>query len=322
ISMLPAAPKIFHGRDCEVQEVIELLTQDSPRIAILGPGGIGKTSLAQVALHHEDVVAKYPERHFVPCHSSLTSSDLISTISTHIGFESAKSLKQILQYFSCSKLSLLVLDNFETLWEPASTRLDTEELLAQLTSVPQLAVLITMRGAEHLQKTKWTRPFLKPLTPLSNAAAWQAFVDIADNQHELSKVQQLLDITGNLPLAVSLMANVVGYEGCDQTLSRWNEENTLLLSDGYDQRSSLDTSIMLSYSSPRMTCGAKELLSLLSILPDGLSDADLVQGQLPLENILSCKSTLIQVSLAYVDDTKRLKCLVPIGQFIQRVHPP
>jgi hypothetical protein len=138
-----------------------------------------------------------------------------------------------------------------------------------------------MRGAEYPQKTKWTWPFLQPLTPLSNAAAWQVFVDIAEDQHERSKVQQLLDITGNLPLAVSLMANVVAYEGCDRTLSRWNHENTHLLSDGYDQRSSLDISIMLSYSSPRMTSSAKELLSILSMLPDGLSDADLVQSKLP-----------------------------------------
>jgi hypothetical protein len=125
--MLPPAPKIFYGRDFELQEVIELLTQDSPRIVILSPGGIGKTSLAQIALHHEDVVAKYPKRYLVPCHSSLTSSDLISPISSHIGFKSAKNLQHILQYFTCSKPSLLVLDNFETLWQPASTHLNTEE---------------------------------------------------------------------------------------------------------------------------------------------------------------------------------------------------
>ncbi|KAJ7832675.1 hypothetical protein B0H14DRAFT_2591945 [Mycena olivaceomarginata] len=220
------------------------------------------------------------------------------------------------------KPSLLVLDNLRHFGEPASTRLDAEEFLSQLAGVLQLAVLITIRGAEHPQKTKWTRPFLQPLTPFSNAAAWQVFVDIAEDHHESSKVQQLLDITGNLPLAVSLMANIVGYEGWDQTLSHWNEENTHLLSNGYDQRSSLDISIMLSYSSPRMTCGAQELLSLLSMLPDGLSEADLVQSKLPLENILACKSTLIKVSLAYVDNTNHLKCLVPVSQYIQRVHPP
>ncbi|KAJ7926525.1 P-loop containing nucleoside triphosphate hydrolase protein, partial [Mycena leptocephala] len=254
ISMLPPAPKIFYGRDVELQAIVQLLTQDSPRIAILGPGGIGKTSLAQAALHHEDMVAKYSERYFVPCHSSSSSSDLVSTISSHIGFEGKKGLRQILHYFSCSNPSLLVLDNFETIWEATSSRLDAEDL-SQLTDVPQLAVIITMRGAEHPGKTKWTRPFTQPLTPLSDAAAWRVFADIAEDYHDQSKVQQLLDITGNLPLAVNLMANVVGYEGCDRTLSRWKEENTHLLSDGYDQRSSLDISIMLSHSSPLRNLG-------------------------------------------------------------------
>jgi hypothetical protein len=101
--------------------------------------------LAQAALHHEDVAAKYSERYFIPCHSSLTSSDLISTISSHIGFERAKGSQQILQYFSGDKPSLLVLDNFETVWEPTSSRVDAEEFLSLLTGVPQLAVLVSLR---------------------------------------------------------------------------------------------------------------------------------------------------------------------------------
>ncbi|KAJ7241383.1 hypothetical protein C8J57DRAFT_1477758 [Mycena rebaudengoi] len=91
ISMLPPAPHIFHGREAELREMVDLLETDSPRIVILGPGGIGKTSLAQAALHHVDVAAKYSERYFVPCHSSITDTDLVSAISAHIGFESAQS---------------------------------------------------------------------------------------------------------------------------------------------------------------------------------------------------------------------------------------
>jgi hypothetical protein len=47
-----------------------------------------------------------------------------------------------------------------------------------------------------------------------------------------------------------------------------------------------------------MTQGAQELLSILSMLPDGLTDADLVQAKLPIIDILACKTTLIQISLA------------------------
>jgi hypothetical protein len=181
---------------------------------------------------------------------------------------------------------------------------------------------ITMRGAERPGKIGWTRPFPRPLIPISDAAAHQILVDIAEDYHEPEKVRQLLDLTDNLPLAVTLMATVIGYEGCDRTLSRWKEENTHLLSDGYDQCSSLDISIMLSYSGLRMTHGAQQLLSVLSMLPDGLSDADLIQSGLPIENVLACKSTLIQVSLAHVDNSQCLKSLAPVREYIQRVHPP
>jgi AAA+ ATPase superfamily predicted ATPase len=88
--MLPPAPQIFHGRESELREVVDLLKSDPPWIAILGPGGMGKTSLAQAALHHVDIVAKYFERYFVPCHSSITHTDLVAAISAHIGFESAQ----------------------------------------------------------------------------------------------------------------------------------------------------------------------------------------------------------------------------------------
>jgi hypothetical protein len=43
------------------------------------------------------------------------------------------------------------------------------------------------------------------------------------------------------------------------------------------------------------------------MLPDGLSDIELVQSRLPFENILGCKAGLICTSLAYSDEHKRLK---------------
>ncbi|KAJ7264326.1 hypothetical protein C8J57DRAFT_1512400 [Mycena rebaudengoi] len=117
---------------------------------------------------------------------------------------------------------------------------------------------------------------------------------------------------GNIPLAVSLIASVAGSEGCAQALSHWKLESTRMLLEGYDQRSRLNISIMLSYSSSRMTTGVQELLSIMSLLPDGLTHADLVQAKLLIINILACKTTLIQTSLAFVDQDHDLKVLVPI----------
>jgi hypothetical protein len=182
---------------------------------------------------------------------------------------------------------------------------------------------ITMRGAERPAKVQWSRPFLAALTPLSTEAAWQMFIDIADDVHNTQQIEQLLQLTDNMPLAVDLMAHLVDDDSCAAVLARWETEKTALLSTGHDHRSNLDTSIRISLSSPRMLSspGALELLSLLSILPDGLSDVELVQAKLPIKNILACKAVLLGTSLAFTDHKKRLKSLVPIREHMQYFQP-
>jgi hypothetical protein len=150
------------------------------------------------------------------------------------------------------------------------------------------------------------------------------FMDIADDRHAIEKVDKVLLLTDNVPLAINLLANLVDSVGCSDVLSLWDKEKTALISDGYDRRSNLDMSISLSLSSPRITCisQAQELLSLLSLLPDGLSDVELVQSKLPIDNILACKLALVRTTLAYSDEHKRLKALVPIREYMQKIHPP
>ncbi|KAJ7254870.1 P-loop containing nucleoside triphosphate hydrolase protein, partial [Mycena rebaudengoi] len=320
---LPSCPQIFHGREAELQDVVNILIQDSSRIAILGTGGMGKTSLATTALHNQQVEAKYSHRYFVPCHSSPTCTELAATIADHVGLEKGSNMpKRVAHYFANAPPSLLVLDNLETCWESLKSRSEVEEFLSLLADVLHLGLIITLRGAERPAKIKWTRPLLAPLEPISNTAAQQTFIEVADDGLDDTSIKELLEVTGNLPLAVSLIASVAGSEGCAQALSRWKLESTLMLSDGYDQRSSLDISIMLSYTSPRMTPGAQQLLSILAMLPDGLATADMVQAQLPIPAILACKATLIQTALAFVGQDQHLKVLIPIREHILRIHPP
>ncbi|KAJ7133314.1 hypothetical protein C8R44DRAFT_585215, partial [Mycena epipterygia] len=271
------------------------------RIAILGAGGMGKTSLAKAALHHPDLVSKYQNRFFVASDSATTSIELAALIGLHLGLNPGKDLtRPVVNYFSNKGPSLLVLDNLETLWEPMESRGGVEEFLSSLTD-------ITMRGAERPAKVRWTRPFLQPLDPLSDEAAHQTFVAIAEDFHNNEDIIKLLSLTDNMPLA--------------DVLTRWETEKTSLLSSGYDRRSNLDMSITISLLSPRLSSGAKDLLSLLSILPDGLSDAELLHSKLPIYNILECRSILLRTSLAYEDDRKRLKSLVPIREHMQQFYP-
>ncbi|KAJ7495106.1 hypothetical protein FB451DRAFT_1163842 [Mycena latifolia] len=307
ISMLPAKPKIFHGRESELQKVVKLLQQEAPRIAILGAGGMGKTSLAKATLHHPEITAKYQQCFFVVADSVTTSVELSGLIGEHIGLKPAKdATKQVIQYFATTGPALLILDNLETSWEPIKCRGE-----------------ITMRGAERPAKVQWTRPFLPTLKPLSYLAARATFLDIVADVDDSKDVDEVLSLTDNMPLAVDLIAHAVEFEGsCSTVLARWKTEKTSLLSAGNDRKSNMDTSIAISLSSSRMSTGAKDLLSLLSILPDGLSDVELVKSKLSIQDIMTCKATLLATSLAYIDEKRRLKSLVPIREHMQSLCPP
>ncbi|KAJ7804177.1 hypothetical protein B0H14DRAFT_3154111 [Mycena olivaceomarginata] len=329
ISMLPSEPKIFHGRESELSQILHLFNTGIPRIAILGAGGMGKTSLAQAVLHQPEITARYAQnRFFVSCASTTTNLELVNLIGAHLGLNPSKDLTQaVLQHLSNTPPSLLILDELEALWEPTSSRVDIEELLSLLTGVEELALMatqITMRGVERPAKVLWTRPFLKVLQPLNQEAAHLTFADIADSGHNVDEVDQILSLADNMPLAISLLAHLADSEGCSNVLSRWDKERTSLISEGSDKRSNLDMSISLSLSSPRIQSHphAQDLLSLLSMLPDGLADVDLIQSKLPLENILKCETTLKSTALAYSDEHKRLKVLMPIREYLQQHQPP
>ncbi|KAJ7716437.1 P-loop containing nucleoside triphosphate hydrolase protein, partial [Mycena metata] len=326
ISMLPAEPKIFHGRDSELADILKLFRQGTPRIAILGAGGMGKTSLARTVVHQEEVTTKYHEnRFFVTCDTASSKPELAGLIGAHLGMKPGEDLTQaVLQRFSSSAPSLLILDNLETVWEPMKSRHEIEEFLSLLTDISSLALVITIRGAERPSKVQWTRPFLQPLPPLAQDAARKMFIDIADDKHPLEEVDQILGLTDNMPLSISLLAHLVDIEGCKEILSRWEVEKTSLISDGYDKISNLELSISLSLSSPRIvsTPQAQDLLALLSLLPDGLSDVDLKQTKFPVTDILGCKAILLRTALAYTDDHKQLKVLVPIREYMQKMFPP
>ncbi|KAK7040420.1 CTLH domain-containing protein [Favolaschia claudopus] len=322
-SLLPATPKVFNGRDNELKQIVSILVQDSPpRVAILGTGGIGKTALATSVLNLPEIVDMYQHRYFVPCDAASTCRDLIGIVASHIRAEPSK--PGVVHTLMASSTTLLILDNFETPWEPSSEREDVEEFLSLLTDISQLALVITMRGVERPGRVRWTRPFLPPLGPLSNDAARQTFLDISDESEDNTDLDDLLPLTDNVPLALSLIANIASLEGSARVIVRWRNERTKILSEGYDRRSNLDISISMSLSSPRMTMfpGAKMLLQAISLLPDGISEANLMQCELPIANLDQCKLALLRTSLAYSDRDKRIKALAPVREYIRAVHPP
>ncbi|KAJ7127844.1 hypothetical protein C8R44DRAFT_911033 [Mycena epipterygia] len=249
-SLLPPQPQIFHGRQSELEEIITSLTQQPARIAILGTGGMGKTSLAKAALHHPHVSGQYENRFFITSESATTSIELAALVGSHLGLKPGKDLtKLVVKYLARGPPCLLVLDNLETSWEPPQSRGGVEEFLSLLTDVSHLALIHTKMEIDH------------------NARCRETGKDIADDCHDSKEIDQLLYFTDNMPLAVNLIAHLVDYE-------------------------------------------------------DGLSDVELTQCDLPIPDLARCRATLLRTSLAYFDDKRRLKSLVPIREHVHHFYPP
>jgi AAA+ superfamily predicted ATPase len=143
--MLPSEPKIFHGRNSELSDILQRLRMKAPRIAILGAGGMGKTSLARAVLHHAEVSAQYTQhRYFVACDSATSKVELAALIGAHLGLKPSKDLTQaVVKFLVTVSPSLLILDNLEMVWEPTELCGDIEEFLSLLTDIKDLALIVS-----------------------------------------------------------------------------------------------------------------------------------------------------------------------------------
>ena len=117
----PAVPQIFFGRDAELAQIIQMITTNTgsrpARIAILGPGGYGKTTLARAALTVDIIREHFGDaRYFVPCESITSSGALLNELGKTLGVVKGGSdtLWSRIQVALSTKDSIVCFDNFES----------------------------------------------------------------------------------------------------------------------------------------------------------------------------------------------------------------
>ncbi|KAG0693022.1 hypothetical protein DFH29DRAFT_1007768 [Suillus ampliporus] len=71
----PSRPSMFYGRDDLVAELTNLVVNDE-HIALIGPGGMGKSSLAKAILNEKHVQQKFTDRRYFVTYDSLDPSTI------------------------------------------------------------------------------------------------------------------------------------------------------------------------------------------------------------------------------------------------------
>jgi tetratricopeptide (TPR) repeat protein len=304
-----------------VDLIISSASAGPARIAILGPGGVGKTALAHAVLTHDQVVSRFGDaRYLIPCESLDSRDALVVALADRLSLLQPGTtpdsylvgLEARVLAVLAAEECMLCLDSFESAWDqPGPGRRAVELLLADITALASVAVLVTMRGGERPKETAWTLPMLPPLANFGRDAArrtWECLAGTCDEWAE-----KLIDAVDCLPLAVSLLGSLAQVSAAETLWERWQKENIAVVEkEKGDKLSSLDFSIALSLESGRMVAdsSSRRLLGVLSLLPDGMpaSPSPEFRRLFPdIPDILRSLDTLLGRSLAVCTTDKRVQ---------------
>jgi len=303
---MPLKPEIFHGRDDLVEDIAQLLMQEkTSRICILGPGGMGKTSVSLAVVELPVIKERFPGGNcvWVPCIEA-TSATLfleILYIQLQVPGDNQVTLEKIISELDSSKEPrIILLDNFETPWTaPSGTQRQVSDILRKLAMLSHVAILVTMRGTyPPCDAIKWQSHTIQPT---DKAACRRIFHDINPSSKNDPDVDRLLAVLGHMPFAVTLMANLGkrGKSTANELLETWYTSGTDMLSVTNSPENSMNRSISLSVDSEfvKQDPDALLLLAILSLLPAGTTKQNLRWWATSVRMIPSAIATLSDAGL-------------------------
>ena len=334
VQKMPLKPGVFHGRDDIIEEITQLLMkEETSRVCILGPGGMGKTSVSLAVVEQPLIKARFlPEnRVWVPCIEATSATLLLEILYIQLRVPGNKqvTIERIISLLNTStQPHLILLDNFETPYNvPGRIPRQVEDILRQLAMLSHVAILVTMRGRYPPcdEAIKWQS---KDIRPTDEAACLRIYHSIYPDSENDRDVGRLLCVLGHMPFAVALMARLAkeGRSTAEELLSAWSEYGPDILPDHHEQSMNRSISLSVDCYLIKQNPQALLLLKILSCLPAGTTKATLRwwAPAIHLAMVPSAIATLSKAGLLVINDRQDSESpdlfVLPVVQSFMQQH--
>ncbi|KAJ6613543.1 hypothetical protein B0H10DRAFT_2191940 [Mycena sp. CBHHK59/15] len=327
VPMLPLS-LVTHIRKTEVESITrELIDPGRSCIACTGAYGIGKSSVALMAIHDPSVVDTFGHRCWINCHALTDISSFLEMLAGKMGIPAdfdpsadetrLDSIITAIQQIPLRRV--VVLDDLDHLY--SLDKLFTDAVIKALSSINSLVLMLTVVGWSPAPppEVQW---FLQ-VKPLSPEFAEHLFHSVFPVPRQRKELAELLEYVGGVPHYIVVLA-ILAYERRLQPtdlLQLLDDPKTDLLAIPIDGRRSLKESILAYTPEDRLGRDphALHVFHVLAALPGGIP-RDRLQTYvgLPTETIDSICEQLSNLSFVQTQRPGHLMLSRPVRDYALR----